>query len=71
MEDIDGGLHPAVDGQSLHDDDDDRNGCLLGCCCWLVAECPSNMLVYHGDRYAQTIVYRGLPTRMVYLKHDI
>ena len=23
MEDIDGGLHPAVDGQSLDDDDDD------------------------------------------------
>ena len=24
MEDIDGGLHPAVDGQSLDDDDDDE-----------------------------------------------
>ena len=23
MEDIDGGLHPAVDGQSLDDDEDD------------------------------------------------
>ena len=23
MEDIDGGLHPAVDGQSLDDDDED------------------------------------------------
>ena len=23
MEDIDGGLHPAVDGQSLDDEDDD------------------------------------------------
>ena len=22
MEDIDGGLHPAVDGQSLHEDED-------------------------------------------------
>ena len=24
MEDIDGGLHPAVDGQSLDEDDDDE-----------------------------------------------
>ena len=24
MEDIDGGLHPAVDGQSLDDEDDER-----------------------------------------------
>ena len=24
MEDIDGGLHPALDGQSLDDDDDDE-----------------------------------------------
>ena len=28
MEDIDGGLHPAVDGQSLDDDDDDSSGYL-------------------------------------------
>ena len=25
MEDIDGGLHPAVDGQSLDEDDDDED----------------------------------------------
>ena len=29
MEDIDGGLHPAVDGQSLDDDDDDIKACPL------------------------------------------
>ena len=25
MEDIDGGLHPALDGQSLDEDDDENN----------------------------------------------
>ena len=30
MEDIDGGLHPAVDGQSLDDDDDDDDDTLPG-----------------------------------------
>ena len=31
MEDIDGGLHPAVDGQSLDDDDDDElHACTVG-----------------------------------------
>ena len=28
MEDIDGGLHPAVDGQSRDDDEDDIDQCI-------------------------------------------
>ena len=33
MEDIDGGLHPAVDGQSLDEDDEDEDECEgLGSC---------------------------------------
>ena len=31
MEDIDGGLHPAVDGQSLDDDDDDDDDRIFKC----------------------------------------
>ena len=27
MEDIDGGLHPAVDGQNLDEDEGDSNAC--------------------------------------------
>ena len=54
MEDIDGGLHPAVDGQSLDDDDDDLN---MVCCCALVAERPSNMSVYLRDGSAQCTCY--------------
>ena len=29
MEDIDGGLHPAVDGQSLDEDDEDEDTPIL------------------------------------------
>ena len=29
MEDIDGGLHPAVDGQSIDEDEDEWNAMLL------------------------------------------
>ena len=39
MEDIDGGLHPAVDGQSLDDDDDDDDEYRLCMDRWL----PSNI----------------------------
>ena len=36
MKDIDGGLHPAVDGQTLDEDDDEDEMYQVGCCIYQV-----------------------------------
>ena len=64
MEDIDGGLHPAVDGQSLDDDDDDdsSNGQIVFIS--QLHRCQISLISHH---YVQLQIHTRLPSPSIHI----
>ena len=58
-------------GWSTHKLSDPCNAIFRNCNCWLIAECPNNMLVCLGDRSAQTIVCAATLRQKLQIKLSI